>query len=422
MRDLAAAGFLLLAACNGATPPAPKAPAAAIEYGAELAALEAELEAARAEATRYPQSWGVLERIAGLHLSRARLSGDYADYDAAEAALDRATALAGNGTAVCATRAQLEFALHRLDRAQAGLTDCEKRFGLSAETQLELRGLAASIEFYRGRYAEALAGLRAALAEQETIPGLARLSQYHASTGNNAEALALLDRAERMYFGDSAQLRAWLKLQRAVIYLESGRWEDALAHLLAAERELHGWWLIEEHIAEVKALLGETETARALYRDVIARTGAPELLDALAQLEFARGDDAAARELVARAEVSHRKRLARWPEAATGHALEHFLRFGNPDETLALALANARHRPYGGAQVQLARAYLQPGRLTEGRAVIERILATPWNTAELHGVAHEIFHRAGKPAEAQAEARRASALNPGWRRQYSVGP
>ena len=385
-----------------------------------LAALDAQLAAARAESGRYPDSWGALERIAGLHLERAQLSGHYGDYASTERALEQAEKLAGNAAAVCATAARVAFALHRLAQARTALDDCEKRFGLPAETQLELRGLVADIEFYSGRYEPALATLRAALQEQETIPGLTRLSRYHSKTGNTVEALALLDRAERLYFGDSAQLRAWLKLQRAIIYLETGRWEDALAHLLAAERELRGWWLIDEHIAEVKALLGDTEAARAIYRAVVERGGQPEYLDALAQLERERGDEPAAAALIAHAEAIYRERLARWPEAAAGHALDHFLQFGNPAEALALAQANVRNRPYGETRIQLARACLKAARLQEALRLIQQVLRTPWNTAELHITAAGIHAAAGEHASAQAERRLALQMNPRAEQQYSL--
>lgn len=412
---------VLLAACAESTPPTPGPPPAArgAQYSDVLAALDAQVQAARADAARYPESWGELERIAGLHLERAQLSGDYNDYAAAELALEQAAKLAGNTTSVCATTAKLDFALHRLKAAAESLKICEQRFGLSAEARLELDGISADIEFYSGRYAQALAAYRAALAEQETIPGLSRLSLYHSKTGNTAEALALLDRAERSYFGDSARLRAWLKLRRAVIYLESGRWEDALAWLLAAQRELEGWWLIEEHIAEVQSLLGETEAARTIYRDVIERTGHPEYLDALAQLEQDAGQPQAARDLSAKAEAIYRQRLARWPEAAAGHALDHFLAFGaDSAETLTLAQANVRNRPYADAQIQLARAYLNAARVADARRLIQQVLRTPWNTAEMHLVAADIHAAAGERATAESERKLALELNPRAEKQF----
>lgn len=247
----------------------------------------------------------------------------------------------------------------------------------------------------------------------------ARLSRYQAKTGHRVEALALLDRAERSYFGDSQQLRAWLQLQRAVIELETGRWENARAYLLAAERQLSGWWLVEEHLAEVQALLGETEAARELYRGIVERTGLPEYLDAWAALERRAGNEAQAAALRAQAAALFEERLARFPEAAAGHALDHFLQPGSdPLRAVALAQANARSRSYGDAQVQLAQAYLQAGRRREARAVIGAALKSPWNTAELHWTAARVYAAGGETAVAAEQRRLALALNPRAELQY----
>jgi len=405
------------AAAGAAVPDAP-APA---RYADELAALEATIGEAHNEVQRYPNSWAPREQLALLHLRRARLSGDYENYSAARALIDEAQGLAGNPTAVCASRAQLEFAVHRLAQAAAAVALCEQRFGLSADAQQDLSGMAAEIALYRGRYDEALRRLRSDLAAVETIAGLARLSRYQAKTGHRVEALALLDRAERSYFGDSQQLRAWLQLQRAVIELDTGRWENARAYLLAAERQLSGWWLIEEHLAEVQALLDETEAARGLYRGIVQRTGLPEYLDAWATLEFGAGNQAQAGVLRAKAAGLFEERLARWPEAAAGHALGHFLKSGSdPRRAVALAEANARSRPYGDAQVQLAQAYLLAGRRREARAVVDAALQSPWDTAELHWTAAQVYAAVGEGAAAAVQRRLALELNPRAERQYGL--
>ena len=51
-----------------------------------------------------------------------------------------------------------------------------------------------------------------------------------------------------------------------------------------ASDELPGWWLIDEQLAEVKRLKGDTAAAKALYEGVIRRNGLPEHMDELARL------------------------------------------------------------------------------------------------------------------------------------------
>jgi len=422
---LAAAALFMGLGCARSPAPAPaatpaKAAPAVPRYEGLLAQLDAELAQAQAEARLYPQSWAMRERIAGLYLRRARFSGQYEDYDHAREQLDQARGQAGHDGAVCLTQARLEFALHRLAATAAALEACRRRVGFSGEQQQELAGLAADLALYQGRYAEALALMRADLAAGETIGGLARLSRYHASTGQRVEALALLDRADASYHGDSAELRAWLRLQRAVIELDSGLWENALAWLLAAEREVQGWWLVDEHIAEVRALLGQTEIARGLYRDIVRRSDLPEYRSAWAAVEAAAGDPAQARQLDQQATAAFRERLARWPEAAAGHALDHFLRQPDAAEALALAQANRRNRPYGDAELQLARAYLQAGRPREARALLTAVLRTPWDTAELHWLAAQTYAATGQAELAAAQRQRALEINRRAEQQYGL--
>ena len=399
--------------------PVAKAAVAPPSYAQLLAELEARIAAAQAEAEQSPQSWGLRERLSALHLEHAQLSGRYEDFDLARKELDQAEAQAGHPGAICLTRARLEFSLHRLEEAAAAVARCKQRFGLTPEQAQELQGLSAEIALYQGRYADALAAIRADLAAGETLSGLTRLSRYHAKTGQRVEALALLDRAEASYHGDSAQFRAWLQLQRAIVELETGRWENSLAWLHAARRELSGWWLVDEHFAEVQALLGETAEARALYRDIVQRTGLPEYLSAAAALEEAAGNVSGAREMEARASELFRERFRRWPEAAAGHALDHFLGLGD-DGLVAMAEVNGRARPYGDAQVQLAQAYLQAGRVRDARRVITSALKTPWDTGELHWTAAQVLASAGETKEAERHRQRALQLNPRAEKQYGA--
>jgi len=115
------------------------------------------------------------------------------------------------------------------------------------------------------------------------------------------------------------------------------------------------------------------------------------------------------------------ERLARWPEAAAGHALGHFLKSGSdPRRAVALAEANARSRPYGDAQVQLAQAYLLAGRRREARAVVDAALQSPWDTAELHWTAAQVYAAVGEGAAAAVQRRLALELNPRAERQYGL--
>ncbi len=150
-----------------------------------------------------------------------------------------------------------------------------------------------------------------------------------------------------------------------------------------ANRILPGWWLIEEHIAESWALTGRTREAEALYLSIVERTGHPEFMDALARIAEAKGDTEASA-WDARADQAFEKQIAKFPEAASGHALDHFLaRAENSERAIQLAEANARIRPNGEALLQLAQAYRLAGRAADARAALSRAAATGWVSARL---------------------------------------
>jgi Tfp pilus assembly protein PilF len=67
--------------------------------------------------------------------------------------------------------------------------------------------------------------------------------------------------------------------------------------------------------------------------------------------------------------------------------------------------------------VKLAEAYLGVGRVDYARRTLDAVLATPWNTADLHSVAARVFDRLGDTAAAQREREAARALDP-----HSVEP
>ncbi|MDP3856506.1 MAG: hypothetical protein Q8Q73_01955 [Stagnimonas sp.] len=416
---------LLCAACSrpvpppvepAATTPAPAAEPAAYRYADELAASRQRVAEARAAIARGPVVWPQWATLAAAQLALARLRGDYADYLEVEQSLAQAFAISGRGGPYL-ERARYHFSVHRLDRVDADLALAERE---NNPDPAAILGLRADLDFYRGRYPEALAGYRAALARREDLGGLVRLALWHARMGHHSEALALFDRADAIYHGDSPYPRAWLALQRGLLALERGRWDDAMAHYQHALRLLPDWWLAREHIAEIYALRGEAAPARREYEAVIAETGNPEYMDAMAKLAEHEGRHDEARQWIAKARAGYDQRLAQLPEASYGHGLDHFLQFGPPDLALRLARANHAQRPNGEAQIKLADALLHNGQAAEAVQLMRRALASEWDTPELHAAAARSFAAAGLGAEARAQAALAKAGNPHAAQQFGL--
>jgi hypothetical protein len=91
----------------------------------------------------------------------------------------------------------------------------------------------------------------------------------------------------------------------------------------AGNRLFPGWWLMEEHMAEILALQGKNAEAERWYRDLVERTGNPMLMNALAKVLLEQGKEAEAETWHDRAHSVQEDRARRFPEAASDHALMH---------------------------------------------------------------------------------------------------
>ena len=396
---------------SAGTPPRHLLTGVPLDYDDAVARIDLTVEHAAARA-RSPQGWLEHDAAARAWLARSRLTGSFDEHQAAEAALTRAFAAAVPRTGPHLTGAVLALRMHRLSRAQAYL-DAIDGYAVPPDrwTRAEIAAMRGDIAFYRGDYAAALDGYDAADA---VVPGTAdfRRAIYHSRTGAAERAEDYLGRAERGFTRPTPQVRAYYELQRGILDLERGRWDAALAHFRRADAAFPGYWLIEEHIAEVTALNGDLDAAEARYEDIVRRTGHPEFMDALAGIARQRGDDAAAAAWTSRAAQTWEKRLAQFPEAAYGHALDHCVDKGDWRCALALASRNHAARPYGDAKIALAQALLHNRRPFEAKAMIEAVLASPWRTAELHSVAAEIYEALGDRSRAVEQARLARAIDP----------
>lgn len=396
--------------------PVPVAVATPYTYADERAASERTVAEARAAIERGPVVWPQWQVLAQAQLAQTQLTGDYTGYREAEQSLAQAFALAGNGGPYLA-RARHNFTVHRLHLVEADLLRAERE---TDPDHVSILGLRADLAFYRGDYDAALAGYRAALARREDLNGLVRLALFHARMGHGSEAAALLNRADAITPAEALHTHAWLALQQGLLALYSGRWDYALAHYEHALRLLPGWWLAREHVAEIHALQGNADVALREYTDIIRDTGNPEFMDAMSSLLRARGDEAGAHVWITKARALYEQRLATQPEATYGHGLDHFLQFGTPQEALELARKNVALRPYGDSQIKLVDALLHAGETQEALKVIRAVLATDWNTAELHAAAARTFAAAGLAPLAREQAKLAKAMNPHAATQYGL--
>ncbi|MEO8385818.1 MAG: tetratricopeptide repeat protein [Betaproteobacteria bacterium] len=377
-----------------------------------MAKLNAAIEHGLSLKLRQPDNTLIPLEVVSLYQERARLTGNYDDYAKAEALLASLTSESKLSASQCMAQARLHYTLHRLKQASAVLDGC----GAIAEAS-ELAALRADIALYSGRYRDAERTYRDLVNDVGIAPHYVRLGLLKKWVGGPGEAAALLEAAERRYHGSSPTMRAWLKLQRGLLALERGRFDEALAMYRLAEDALEGWWLIDEHIAEVHVLNGNIAEAKRIYESVIKRTGSPEFMDALAKIEHQLGNAEQANKLTAQARSIYTERLRTFPEAAAGHALDHFLK-NQADAVQALALAqkNYQTRPYGESAIALAKAWIMSGMPERARPLIEAQLATGWDTAEAWWILSEI--QAQLRSDQQAARSEALRRNPHSEKMY----
>lgn len=394
---------LALTACT--TEPAP-APEPAVEpppeplvlpwsgtsatWADEMAAIDAQVTSMERLAAEQP-GWTHLERAAGLRLQRARLSGDWNDYTAAEALITTAFSRATDPGGPHATRAALNYSVHRFDRVPDDLDALTGRMPRTESRRAQEAVLRGALALTQGDYDGAESELEAAFGLHPTNKGLSTLAVFRWQVGEFDAAEALFIEAAGHDHGVSQEPRAWTHLNLGLLDLDRSRFADALAHYRDAERELSGYWLVDEHIAEALMELGRIDEARALYEDVIGRTGgAPEFLDALAGLEEDAGNLERAQELRADARTAWEDLLARFPAAAAGHAIDHFLETHAHDRALEIATLNHAARPDGPAGLALAEAQLAAGQLDAARATLAAVVASRYDSPAVTELAERL--------------------------------
>lgn len=207
---------------------------------------------------------------------RASLSGDLAAFDVAEELLKRAIEELGPASDLYFLKANLDFKFHRLADVRNDLET-----GRDLRDTMQGRALRADLDFQEGRYQEARAGYEAVIKEDLTWDNLARLAYFKFKMGDVTAAEQLYIEAEDELTAKEMRHYAWVELQRGVLKLRQGRYEEALAHYDRADRAYSGYWLVDDHKAELLGAQGKFDEAAQLYEQVIARVPRPEFQQAL---------------------------------------------------------------------------------------------------------------------------------------------
>ncbi len=364
---------LFLPGCQPANEPVPPA-----SYEEELRNIKDNLAALGTPKTLQEAEFQVV------YLYRlASLTGDFNDFKTVENTITHALQAYGRSDTLYFIRANLNFKLHRL---KAAISDLET--GLSRlDDNPEIQILMADIELQKGKYEDAVYGYEEVIRKNPQWDKLARMAYYQLKTGNPEEAEKLYAKAAEKIPVKDMRSYAWLEVQRGLIDFEYSRFTEALEHYKKADIAYPGYWLVEEHIAEVLYRLGKDSEAIELYEKVIAKTQNPEFVSALAGIMTAQSPTAAAT-LFTQADELFAEQMSLYYDAAIGHMIEHLLRKEGVDPKLVeYAERNHIMRPTAESKILLAKAYWKAGNEAQAREVLADIIQnTPWHNPDVEAL------------------------------------
>jgi Tetratricopeptide repeat len=305
-------------------------------------------------------------------------------------------------------KANLDFKFHRLADVRR---DLETGRGLKESSQG--RTLQADLDFQEGRYDAARHGYESLLNDEVTWDNLARLAYLKWKLGDSQAADELYKAAEDELTAKQMRNYAWIELQRGVLNLRRGRYEQTVAHYEKAERAYSGYWLIDEHKAELLGARGDFEKAAALYESVVDRVPRPEFQQALCELYLCMGNA----EL---AQSSQERALAGYLESAElGHVhyYHHLADFfadvvEDGEEAIKWAVKDLELRENFSTQAALAWALYRAGEVEEAVAKIKQALLSGVTDAHLFFQAGKIYESVGEKRKADHYFLRADEINP----------
>ena len=382
--------------------------AVATDFARELERTEKDITDLRTSLSAIPQDVEKGTRLAYRLYHRACLTGILSDFGAAAAAVDDVAKRAGHQEDLCLLKANLYFKFHRLPDVKLALHQAPALL-----RRPEGKVLQADIDFQEGRYQEARAAYEQAIDEDRTWDNLARLAHFQFKMGQVAEADDLYVQAEDELTAKEMRSYAWVELQRGLLQLSRGRYEDALAHYRRAESGYSGYWLIDEHVAELLGAQGKYAEAAALYEHVVARVPKPELQQALGELyQLMEEPD--------KADKWHSQALETYLRSVDEggvHYWHHLVDFfADVREDGAAAVAWARKdltlRDNFATQAALAWALWRHDQFTEAAAFMDRSLASGVVDARLFQSAGTIYLSAGQVDKGERLLRQAREINP----------
>jgi tetratricopeptide (TPR) repeat protein len=383
---------------------------AGTDFAAELRRLDDKIATHRDAALVPPTDTERVTTYVDACYRRALLTGDLEALGRVELLIDRGITLIPHPGDLWLLKARLAFHLHRLADV-AHILDTVAPGRNSAEGQT----LLADLDVQHGRVGDAAARYEAVIGKHRSWAALAGLAWLQFKFGDSARADRLYAEAADELTAKEMRAFAWLELQRGVLDLAHGRSEEAERHYARAGRAYSGWWLVDEHRAELLAHQGNLAEAIALYEAIAAERPElrPELHQALGQLYLLTERPGRARSHFVRARAGYVDSV-RHGGVHYFHHLADFYSEAMVDGARAVdwARRDLALRENFSTQAALAWALLRAGEVPEAAQWMDRALACGVKDAHLYAQASAVYQAGGNQAQASRCLALARAINP----------
>jgi tetratricopeptide (TPR) repeat protein len=378
-----------------------------------VATTDDQIESAIARIQRLPDNADGYTLLGGAYLQKARETGDPSFYGRAETALAKSLSLDPANSDTLVQLGVLALARHQFGDALAygrrahDVNPYESAaLGVIGDAQVEL-----------GRYDEARETFQAMLDLRPDLASYARVSYMRELHGDIAGAIEAMRRAVIGATGSEAH--AWTQVQLGHLYFLSG---DLAAAQKEYERTLFqrpDYLHARAGIARVKAAQGDYTGAAAIYEAITRSVPLPEYVIALADVQRAAGDTAAAQQTEALVQAMDRLFRENGVNTDLEMALFHADRGIDVDQTVEDARRALATRPSIHAWDALAWALHQAGRHEEALTAADQALRLGTRDPLMRYHAAMIALALGQAERARAELQIATSQNPRFSVRYA---
>jgi tetratricopeptide (TPR) repeat protein len=376
---------------------------AAAGYAAEMQRIDDEIAALTCASG--PEQ--ITRRVYRLY-QKASISGDLAALTAVNGTIDDAIKLLSNPGDLYLLKAHAAFKLHRLADVDAMLRNVS-----SVYESDEGRLIRADLDFQHGRYQMAENGYIGVLQRERSWGALARLAHLRGKMGDVTGADRLYEEAEDQLTAKEMRSYAWLEVQRGFLDFARGQYGEARLHYRRADAAHPGYWLVEEHIAELFGAEGRYEEAAAIFERVVSTIERPDLEQAIGELYELAGSMEAAAYWKKRALTAYLQSARRGEVHFYHHLIDYYTDVVEDGaEAVKWARKDLLQRENFATRAALAWSLYRDGQFGDAVRWIDRALASGVVDARLYFWAGEIYRAADNEVQGRELRQRAIARNP----------